>query len=152
MAVAGSLAGSPSQVTPQRLNNSVALPLMQQTETLGKAYICFEEVNALNVRLHGGLLPEAVYNQACCLSLGTSAILRSPTSASPGLPPLATNMPLSELVERRLDLVHEKLSAAIHAGYSNGIHLQTDPDLQAFREHRATQFLAVLGQLGARGE
>jgi hypothetical protein len=125
---------------------------MSNTQDLGRAYRWFEEVNDCNKRVHGVLLPTAVYNQACCLSLGVDAVLRGQITIIPELPPLASDMSVKDLSEIRLDLAMETLRIAVSAGYSDILHMRTDPDLQALRELRPSQFSRILTALLAVGK
>jgi len=55
------------------LHDEVALPLMRRSESLGRAYKVLDSANDLHIRLFGRASSHAIFNMACCLSLGASA-------------------------------------------------------------------------------
>lgn len=109
--------------------NELALPLMKSD--LGSAYSCFEGVNALFSKIHGVPCGSALYNMACCLSMGSSANPTVPGAA--GLPP---HCPVDDIVSARLELAAMLLQSAVGAGYTDIPHMLTDPDLHTLRQQR----------------
>lgn len=135
---------------------------MRRTQDLGNAYWCLGEVNILNQRLHGKPMPEALYNQACCLALGAGALLAgsgvpvpmtadAAATVTPGLPPSAKALgcvaTVGAIVEHRLDMAIDVLAKAIHEGYADSANMMSDLDLQVLRERRPTEFATVVRQL-----
>lgn len=137
-----------SPPSPRSLNNDVAVPLMQRPETLGRAYTCLEDANALHIRLHGVPLPVATYNQACCLSLGADALLAAASEVGvhvvvPQLPLATHDLPVSERAEQHLDLAVALLKKAVMEGLSETVDMLMDADLKAVRDRRPSDFLLV---------
>lgn len=135
------------------LHNRV-LPLMQYTEKLGNAYGLFEKLNAMYTSLHGVASSHAKYNQACCLSLGVSALLDEPSRLqwrriAPGLPPLNLLPTIQDTAQARLKLAAAKLKAAVDFGYADVTSMRTDPDLKALRSMCPLAFEAALQQATA---
>lgn len=136
------------------LHNAVAMPLMKRAADLGQAYRLLAEANSLHVRLHGIVSGEALYNMACCLSLGAAAVLTADATqgvvadVAPGLPPRGPGRP-KEIVDARLDESIRMLEAAAEAGYGNAAHMASDADLAAARERRPTQFAAAVERVRA---
>lgn len=132
------------------LHNMVAMPLMRRTETLASAYRCLCEANALHVRVHGRPSREALYNMACCLSMGAAALYAYGSlsrahfnDVTVGLPPFSAAHTAQELAEGRFDCAAVVLDAAVDAGYADVANLSSDPDIAALREHRPRRFAAV---------
>mmetsp|Transcript_19468 Transcript_19468/g.60219 ORF Transcript_19468/g.60219 Transcript_19468/m.60219 type:complete len:290 (-) Transcript_19468:37-906(-) len=128
------------------LHNKVAMPLMRQPQDLGRAYKLLLEANALHLRVHGRASGEAVYNLACCLSLGAASAAAAAQAA--GLPPQWPEASPHELAEARLDMALFTLEKALGEGYANLPQLLSDPDLLPVRSRRPAQFAkAVQGLL-----
>jgi len=121
----------------------LALPLMKVD--LGSAYSCFEGVNALFTKINGVPCGSALYNMACCLSMGSSAHPAVPGAA--GLPP---HCPVDDIVSARLELAATLLRSAVGAGYTDIPHMLTDPDLQTLRRQRPLLLGTLWKQLEAQ--
>lgn len=139
-----------------RVHNELAIPLMRQTQHLGRAYRLFEEASRVYARANGRVSCYALYNMACCLSLGAAADLReSPGHAGGGpgcgaladLPPWRPDLAGEELREARLDLAIAKLGQALDAGFADMSRVTTDTDLQALRDRRPTQYAALVRRM-----
>lgn len=131
------------------LHNTVAMPLMKRTADLGKAYRHLSKANSMHIRLYSIASGEALYNMACCLSLGAAAAaaVAGAEDVAPGLPPAPAECSTGqELVDARLDRSVKMLEAAIEMGYTDVANLATDADLAATRERRPTHFAAALGR------
>merc|ERR1719221_1291434 len=125
------------------------MPLMKQSENLGRAYRYLDLANQLHVRIHGIASGEALYNMACCLSLGAPPMFISDQTSgardiAPGLPPVPSSMAPQELAANRLDQAAATLEAAVEAGYVGATNMQSDPDLDNLRLKRPSQFAAIL--------
>lgn len=138
------------------LHNRVALPLMRRTEDLGRAYQHFGEANTIHFRVHKLQSSEAIYNQACCLSLGAAATNSvaggggSFQDPSQGLPSAAKpSASAAEVAEARLDLSAATLDAAVEAGYTDTGNMANDPDVAELRARRPEHF--ALAQRRASG-
>eukprot|EP00930_Biecheleria_cincta_P099884 TRINITY_DN91496_c0_g1_i1.p1 TRINITY_DN91496_c0_g1~~TRINITY_DN91496_c0_g1_i1.p1 ORF type:complete len:838 (+),score=175.09 TRINITY_DN91496_c0_g1_i1:151-2664(+) len=123
--------------------SELALPLMKVD--LGSAYASFEGVNALFTKIHGVPCGSALYNMACCLSMGSSANPTVPGAA--GLPPY---LPVDDVVNTRLELAALLLRSAVGAGYTDMPHMLTDPDLQTLRNERPSLLATFWQQLDAQ--
>lgn len=131
------------------LHNSIALPLMERTQELGRAYWHFRQAEEMHVAVCGSSSKEALYNAACCLALGAQAQAvanRSPgrSDVCPGMPPVPSSVPAEKLAEARADIAVGLLRQAVAAGYSRAGTLETDPDLQAVRILKPVEFRSLL--------
>jgi len=131
-------------------HNMVAMPLMRQPGELRRAYSCFEEVNTLHSRIHGTPCVEAIYNQACCLSLAAAVFFANPhddltklvLSSSLGGPCGA-----AELAEANLENAIATLHRAVGLGYSDVASALADDDLKTLRDRRPGQFQALMRRM-----
>jgi len=140
------------------LHSQVALPLMRRTSDLATAYQYFEEADRLHVSVHARHSPEAIYNMACCLSLGAAAAAAAAhggpaVDPAPGLPPCDTpaarrKLLAHDLVEARLDLAVGMLQLALGAGYASAANLGFDLDLAFLRQRRTAQLASLMRSLG----
>lgn len=114
------------------LFNGVALPMMRRPGEYGKAYKAFLEANSLHFQIHGRPSGEALYNLACCLSLGSSAVAHS------------------EMSEARLDLGVGLLMKSLEAGYDELENMLVDEDIKELRDKRPIQFQQIVRWCRAR--
>jgi len=131
-----------------QLHNMVAMPLMRQPRELGKAYLYFDHVNAMFMRIHGTVCVEAIYNQACCLSLAAAALFTGLHEDPMGL---VSSLPRgscckAELAEARLEKAVVTLQKAVEGGYRDVTRMLADEDLKTVRDRRPAQFQALLRQ------
>lgn len=141
-------------------------------QDVGEMYRAFRAADARHRQLLGRPSGEALYGQACCLSLAAETQLERrnggpPCGAQltandvaelPSLPPNAhaasatSRGPstLRALADLWLDLALEALSAVGVAGQNSGLAAQmmSDPSLQALREHRPVPFASLVVQGG----
>lgn len=118
------------------LFNCVALPMMRRPGEYGKAYRAFLEANSLHFQIHGRPSGEALYNLACCLSLGSSS-----------------DMSLEgrrDIVEARLDLGVGLLMKSLEAGYDELENMLVDGDIKELRDKRPIQFQQIVRWCRAR--
>lgn len=176
-AAPGSAPAAPLTTTTVRAPRiAVTTPGAGKIVDLGGAFWAFGQSDAIHRQLKGQPSGEALYSQACCLSLAVeqqllaaSAKHKAPLSpadlmslplsvpagavVAPELPPkMPQGCPLRSLLESRLDLALELLSAASAAGYpSDGANqMQSDADLRVVRELRPGHFATLLHQAQLR--
>mmetsp|Transcript_136425 Transcript_136425/g.435564 ORF Transcript_136425/g.435564 Transcript_136425/m.435564 type:complete len:667 (-) Transcript_136425:53-2053(-) len=140
-----------SHETFLHLHNNVAMPLMHGPETLERALHWFTEANAMHVRLYAAPSPEALYNMACCLSMGATLwsaphggiVSRAAdgTVLSPHVPSMFAACAGS--AEMHLDHAATMMEAAVRAGYHDVANLFSDPDIATLRHRRSSSFLAT---------
>jgi len=137
-----------------RLNNMLAVPLTRLgTQNLGKAYLCFDQVNKLHIRMHGIACPVAIYNQACCFSLAAGAFFRGLLDDPVGLPPcslMGGPRIAGELAEARLVYAIATLHKAVEVGYADVAKLLVDEDLQIVRDRLPEDFQKLIQRMHMR--
>jgi len=155
------------------IHNTIAMPMMRRPHELGRGFWTFTTANEIYLRLHGMASGEALYNAACCLSLGIEEQFRRSCRSSggdvnlcmgelarvsatanvvaPDLPPKGSYHSMRALVEARLDLAIEILRKAVEAGSVNIGLMQIDTDMKMLRECRPTHFQSIL-QMASRDD